>query len=128
MDSPVLAIAYLKNQIFRDVESTLEEMEIEEGYEFCEKAYLKALGHCHYDMVNDFINSPPLSEIEKFINAYGVYEAMKVFTEEAKDRQGKVDMALLTETKESFYRQMTIEVVFKEMNVSYAEYRKCMGV
>ena len=128
MDSPVLAITYLKNHIFREVENILEEMEIEEGYEFCEKTYIDALGHCHYDMVNDFINSPPLSEIEKFINTYGVYEAMKVFTEESQDRYGKVDMALLTETKESFYRQMTIEVVFKEMDVSYAEYKKCMRV
>jgi hypothetical protein len=128
MNTIAVAIVRLKGKIFNEVENILEEWkaEAEEGedYELCEDTFIKALGHCHHDMVDDFINYVPLSEIEKFINAYGVYEAMKNYNKVWKDRCGKVDLEELVETKEIFYRLLALEIVFEEMDVSWESYKK----
>jgi hypothetical protein len=132
METITVVIVRLKSQIFNEVENIMEECEdYEEGYvpdeSDAESAYIKALGDCHYDMVSNFINYSqlsPLSEIEKFINNYGIFEAMQLFVKQTQDRQGKVDMEGLVEDKETFYRGMAIEIIFEEMDVSYKAYKK----
>ena len=120
------AIDRLKDKIFNEVNNILEEMECNENgeLEMDEDVYIKGLGHCHRDMVDDFINYSPLSEIEKLINAYGVYEAMKNYNKVWKDRCGKVDLEELVQTKEVFYRLLALEIVFEEMDVSWEAYMK----
>ena len=116
------SINRLQGRIFKEVDNILGEWkeEEEEGeLEFDESTYIKALGHCHHDMVDDFCSYTDFEEIEKFINAYGVYEAIKNYNKVWKDRCGKVDLEELLENKEIFYRLLALEIIFEEMDVSW---------